>query len=79
MTTPYTVLLLYPDYLASQYGEETFLAFVHARGRSKGIKTAQYVAKMSQEFPDEVEAEDFLPLYMTYGHRKDILGNGSKT
>lgn len=37
----YTVLLLYPDSIAEQYGEDTYLACVRAEEPEEAIKKAQ--------------------------------------
>lgn len=68
---PYTVLLLYPDYMTADYGQETFLAHVAA----PTVKDAQYAAQMdaiSMNTMDSDKAEDFSVLAVFEGHLNDI-------
>lgn len=68
---PYTVLLLYPESIAEQYGEDTYLAHVEADNWDEAVGLAQGQAC------DEGELElapDFLPLLVIAGHHDDLLG-----
>ena len=68
---PYTVLLLYPDYLASDYGHETYLAHVHAHTTEAAIRFAQNeVASAGDNGLDS--APDFHVLAVFAGHQIDI-------
>ena len=67
----WTVLLLYPDYLAEQYGEETYLAWVNATDPEGAIKLAQAEAAMDQCVGYRIDPEDFLPLLVIEGNHED--------
>jgi hypothetical protein len=64
--TPWSVLLLYPDY-ASDSGTETFYAFVTATDPIKAVALAQRQAAEAQDGA-EIEPDDFAPLLVTEGH-----------
>lgn len=49
----FTVLLLYPDYIAENYGEDTYLAHV----RATDALTACHVAQLQAHVANEVESE----------------------
>lgn len=74
MQKRYSVLLLYPDYVAEQYGEEIFYNFVKADSVSMAIKQAQRNAFESNELVigDDGELEDFAVLLVIEGHHKDL-------
>jgi hypothetical protein len=61
----YSVLLLYPDYIAD--GIETYYAFVQADSPRAAVGLAQNEAVKANEL-DGDEAQDFLPLLVTEGH-----------
>lgn len=44
MTKAYTVLLIYPDYLASQYGEEFYMESVEAETPKEAVAKVQQMA-----------------------------------
>lgn len=63
---PYSVLLLYPDYIGD-YGEETYYAFVLAPDSIEAVATAKRQALAAQDsvvFPPD----DFAALLVTEGH-----------
>jgi hypothetical protein len=66
--TPYSVLLLYPDYASRQYGEETYYAFVTAADPIEAVANAQAQAVAAQEGVEIDDPEDFAPLLVTLGH-----------
>jgi hypothetical protein len=63
----YSVLLLYPDYLSEQYGEETYYAFVEAANSLDAVAAAQREAAVAQDVEIDDPA-DFAPLLVTRGH-----------
>jgi len=66
----YTVLLRYPDYLASSYGEDTYLAHVRAPSAEAAVLAAQEEAIKVQQVDDEdidASADDFAPLLCLKG------------
>lgn len=70
----YTVLLLYPDYLAESFGHETYLAHVEARSLRAAIKLAQLQARRAQGYvyDESQSSEDFACLLVIKGHHDDI-------
>ena len=70
MLMKFTVLLLYPDYLANNYGEDTYLAHVEAVSPADAAEKAQNQA-VKDTF-EEDSAEDFLPLFIAYGFLDDV-------
>lgn len=63
---PYSVLLLYPDYVGN-YGEETYYAFVAASDPLDAVAVAQRQAAAAQAV-DIDDPTDFAPLLVTEGH-----------
>lgn len=80
---PYTVLLLRPDYIANNYGEDTYMDHVNAESGEQAQNLAQRrawdfdfppAADMGDEFEDigDVSFEDYAVLMVIEGHRNDI-------
>ena len=70
---PFTVLLLYPDYIAETFGHETYLAFVEATDVVHAIEAAQ--RRATRVNLDEISPEnfaDFYPVYVAAGHHYDL-------
>jgi hypothetical protein len=65
-SSPYSVLLMYPDY-ANDSGTETYYAFVNATSQIEAVTMAQRKAATAQEGV-EMEPDDFIPLLVTQGH-----------
>jgi hypothetical protein len=69
---PYSVLLLYPDYMSDNYGQETYFCHVRALNPDEAIENAQAEAVQANtpdgEEPDLSETEDFAPLLVLDGH-----------
>jgi hypothetical protein len=65
---PYSVLLLYPDYVGD-YGTETFYAFVEAESPSEAIAVARQNA--GDACPVVYDPLDFTVLLVTSGHNRD--------
>ena len=67
----FSVLLLYPDYYAASFGQETYYAFVEAESPDRAIALAQ-----QQCFNGRTEAidnlEDLYPLLVTKGYNLDV-------
>jgi len=63
---PYSILLLYPDYL-DDTGYETFYAFVEAADPIDAVATAQRQAATAQACAID-DPTDFHPLLVTAGH-----------
>lgn len=75
----FTVLLLYPDDLADQYGEETYLAWVEAEDAPSAILKAQNEALRANGSPAGSRREDFRPLFACAGHQPDLVAGLSPT
>jgi hypothetical protein len=56
----YAVTLLYPDYLANEYGEETYAEIVRADDSDKAIKAVQQSAADANN--ESEEPQDFVPV-----------------
>lgn len=67
---PFTVLLLYPDYIAHSFGQDTYLAHVEAASVEGAVFAAQAKAAANNAQFSAV-GEDFYPLLVTYGHIND--------
>lgn len=64
---PYTVILLYPDYLANQYGEEYYFAWVKARSPKRAPVLAR--KQVANNLGDRVQnPDDFLCVAVYAGH-----------
>jgi hypothetical protein len=73
---PYSVLLLYPDYL-NDSGTETYYAHVEAADEVAAVARAQALAYEAAR--DDVtgepyceDREDFVPLLVTHGHHASL-------
>ena len=73
---PYSVLLLYPDYLASTYGEETYDDFTHATSPEEALAKVRTLAT-SLQGPQwaEMAPTDFGCLAVTQGHHVLLLSS----
>jgi len=66
---PYSVLLLYPDYIANEFGHETYRAFVYATCAHEAIDAAQKEAiRESPDYTEIANPEDFYPLSVLRWH-----------
>ena len=66
----FSVLLLYPDYMAEMFGQDTVFTYVDEPIVEDAIKAAQEdVANSSQEDP---RPEDFYPLLVLHGWHDDV-------
>jgi len=68
----YTVLLLYPDYMTEDYGQETYLAWVDASDPNDAVKKAQ--ARVAYENDATDSRDDFFVLLVAEGHITDVRG-----
>lgn len=68
----WTVLLLYPDYLADNYGQETYLTWVNATSAADAEKFAREEAAQANNYePDD--AENFAVLFVTLGTHPNLM------
>lgn len=70
--SPYTVFLLYPDYIADEFGKETYLAHVMAAHSAQAIEKAQQAVLLANPDWDDVDPEDFHVLLTVRGHLSDL-------
>ena len=68
-TQPYTVLVLRPDYMATNYGQDTFLAHVEATGPAQAQRIARQQAAETDR--SDVSSEDYYILLLIEGHHYD--------
>lgn len=70
---PYTVILLYPDYIANTYGHDTYMAEVLAENVDDAITEAWLEACSENVFDEEENPqEDWHVVAVIAGHHKDI-------
>ena len=74
---PYTVLLLYPDYISDSFGHETYQAWVKVAGGLKSAVRAaqQEAAKANAKHVNAKNGEgpkDFFCLAIYAGHQVDL-------
>lgn len=74
---PYTVLLLYPDHMSDNYGEETYFTHVEALDPDAAIAAAQQEAVQANtadgDEPDMSIMADFNPLLVLNGHHEQAM------
>lgn len=68
----FTVLLLYPDYLSDNFGEETYLAHVTAEDAGTAALVAQAMAQTGNGAASD--PADFAVLFVLQGHHHDLKG-----
>jgi hypothetical protein len=71
----FTIILLYPDYLADPYGE-TWCGQVTAPDIPSAVREAQRqcVADNQFELPDPGDLHDFTPVSIFAGQHEDLVG-----
>lgn len=65
----FSVLLLYPDYITSNFGQETYFTHVDQPTVGDAIRSAQEDA--ANEY-DQPAPEDWFPLLVLHGWHDDI-------
>lgn len=68
----FSVLLLYPDYIADAFGQETFYAHVRALDSVDAVARAQRRAVRHNNQVDVGNETDFYPLLVLRGHRRGL-------
>ena len=68
---PYSVLLLYPDYISDNFGHETYYDFVGARGVKSAIKEARRRCIATNDL-DLDSPDDLHALLVVEGHQKGL-------
>lgn len=60
---PFSVLLLYPDYMSDAFGHETFYGYVEARSPASAVHEAQMqCVEHNTSPPDDMNPEPFCPI-----------------
>lgn len=72
---PFTVLLLYPDYLADTFGHDTYLAFVEAPSAREAELKAQSEASAQMGLDSIPDPYDFHVLATFAGHHSNLKEN----
>jgi hypothetical protein len=75
---PYTVMMMYPDYMTDDYGQETYMAWVEGSSLKDAVLKAQRKA-VEESMPDETDHEyietvmdDFFVIFRCEGHVVDL-------
>ena len=69
----YTVLMMLPEYLTNQYGEETFMDHTTAPTVAEAQDRAQKQAAFSLgEEAEDINPQDFLVIFACEGHVADV-------
>lgn len=66
---PYTVVLIYPDYAAQQYCEESWTAHVNAHTVAQAQEIAQGEAMEANDCDD---AQGWAPVFVCEGHHFNL-------
>lgn len=69
--TYYTVLLLFPDYLASDFGSDTYMSCVAADSPEEALRKVREKACL-ENGQDLEQAEDFFCLLLIGGRHADL-------
>ena len=72
----YTVLLLRPDYMADEFGKDTYLAHVMADGAEQAQVLAQVAAWIANnednDDADPADQLDYHVLFVALGHHENL-------
>ena len=69
----YSVLLLLPDYMAEDYGTDTYFDWVTAATPTKAVRASQVrAAKQHRSEGAQCRAADYHPLVVVDGYHKDL-------
>ena len=74
MTKKYTVILLYPDYMSENYGQETYMTCVDAKNPTEAVANAraEISAGGENEQDEEAEPTDFFVIAVIAGDHEDL-------
>ena len=70
-TRTWTIVLLYPDYIADSFGQDTYLAYTEADDERTALRKAQLQAMNAQPPAHRRTADDFYPLAVFEGVHTD--------
>lgn len=70
----YTVILLYPDYLADNYGQDIYTDHVEAGSpaEAQAVTQRQLARQHAESDEEDTYPEDFYPLAVFEGHHDNI-------
>jgi hypothetical protein len=69
----FTVLLLRPDHVANNFGQDTWVSHVEADTPGGAVVSAQEIAYWTDhEEGDGGSADDYHPLFVVEGHLSDL-------
>lgn len=82
MPKDFTVLLLRPDYMADQYGTDTYLAFITAKDVETAVTQAQEEVR-DVDYPENeekrlIDPTDYLCLFVAEGHHNDLTPSAER-
>ena len=69
---PYTVLLQRPDWIADNYGLDTYLAHVNAKTERLAVSAAWQQVKEADGLDDDANLADYAVLLLIAGHHDDL-------
>ena len=72
---PYTVILLYPDYMTDNYGQETYLAHVEAPDTATAVAKARKAAMKANPGSIDTPTDLFVTACFA-GHHADLCPGG---
>lgn len=67
----FTVVLLWPDYIADEFGHDTYITYVEADSPSEAITAARKEA-MAPQFNAIDCPEDLYPIFVAHGHHDNL-------
>lgn len=70
----FSVLLLYPDYVSNNFGQETCYEFVKAKDQTEALEKARAKCRKNCHAIDA--DEDLFCLLITEGHNYGLVANG---
>lgn len=70
----FSVLLLYPDYIADDFGSETWWGFFDCESPVDAIHEAQATLAEAHKEHEQCEPDDFYPLLVIHGWHDDVRG-----
>lgn len=74
----YTVILIYPDHIATNYGEEFFTAYVGETTPQRAVRRARAKALAANELSSDPKSEnycnpkDFAVVAVFHGHHDNV-------
>lgn len=73
----WTVILLYPDYCANNFGQDTYYTWVEADSLTRAVDKARSKCRNSNKDPD-MKSGDLFVISVLKGKHKDSVGRWNK-